>query len=163
MNKSMMILSLGAIAVVGACRGETRMEAGRWEMTYSITDATIPGAPPEMVEQLRAQKETKNSCLTEEEARAPLDKMMTKSSDESCTTRDMKMEGGRLSGSVTCQQPGGAGEMTADITGEYTKDTMKLDMEADVNSPALPGQKMEMTMRLEGRRVGACDGTEPKG
>jgi hypothetical protein len=161
MNKSMLILSLGAVAVLGACRGgDAQMEAGRWEMTSSVTDMSMPGAPPEVIEQAKAQKDTKMSCLTEEEARAPLEKMMSKGGDQACRPTDMKMEGGKISGKVSCQQ--GGGQLSADISGTYGADRIEMEMATKIQNPAAPGQQVEMTVRMDGRRVGACDGTETK-
>jgi hypothetical protein len=122
----------------------------------------MPGAPPQMIEELKKQKETKTSCLTEEEARNPMAKMVQQGQNESCSTENMKMEGGRISGSMTCRAPGGPGEMKGEVSGEYGAETIAMNIEADMANPANANEKIEMTMRLEGRRTGECSGNGAK-
>ena len=148
---------MAGLAALTACGGADRMEAGEWETTYSVVDISMPGARPEMINQMKQTKETQRSCLTEEEARRPMEKMIQKGQNENCSMQDMKMENGRISGSMSCQAPRGGGEMKAEVDGEYTAEDMSMNVKTNMPNPMDPNQQMQMTMRMEGRRVGECN------
>lgn len=135
--------------------GAATLRPGQWEMTASLTNIEIPGAPPQAAEQMKAQmgrQQTQTQCLTQEEVSNIAEKLANASSQgANCNFSRRTFAGGTIDVAGTCQSPQGQMEMT--MTGAFTPETMNMNM--DMNVTGGP-QTMRMSLTTTGRRIGDC-------
>jgi len=97
---------------------------------------------------------TVRTCLTPQQASAPSGGFLTGSGEGGgCTTQNMSMAGGRIRGTVQCNQPGSA--MRSSMEGQFSPTSFEVEQQVETSA-----QGMEMTIqsRTRGRRVGDCPG-----
>lgn len=161
-----LILLAPGVALLAACSGASdSIQPGQWELTTRMTEVDVPGAPPEMVNQMRSamasQAQTQNRCITPEEAANPTAGMMNPTGQaQGCTFTEQTWAGGRISLAGTCPAPGGQGTVRSTISGSYTATTMETQVTAEVQpgANAPPGMPQNVRMRgtMTGRRTGDC-------
>lgn len=169
----MRILVLPALALVLASCGsadsitgggdEVTMQPGKWSNTSVMEKFDIPGAPPEaagMFAAMVGQEQTTETCMTEEDTADAAKKLeeMAKGSigDEGCTSEEFSMDGGKISGKVTCTNEGG-GSGVMSIEGTHSPTEMAMTLTADIKDPSMPGGEAQMVMKMSGKRLGDCD------
>lgn len=136
-----------------------RMEPGRWEATNEILSASAPGLPEEALKQMVGQKTTVTNCVTPEQAARPSANFLAAQKNSNCTYQDFSMEGGRMTGTMTCSGGQVPGQMVMKMDGEYGPRSYAMNME--MNASGLPaGMTMAVKARTTGRRLGDCSGTE---
>jgi hypothetical protein len=160
-----LILFAPAIALAGiaaGCSKADQLQPGQWEMGLQLKTLEMPGAPPEMVAQLRSamsQSQPARSCLTAEEARNPLAQMremVVQGQAANCRFTDEVFGGGVIRIRATCPGSGGRGGGQMSMEGSFTATTLNATLTARGSSPRVPGATMNMTAEITGRRTGDC-------
>ncbi len=160
--KLALIAGTAGAALTGCGGGEVEMQPGRYEMTASITEISLPGAPAGATDAMKeAAKQPQTACLTPEDVKNPGGKLTPRQDPgAACQENTFDWKGGRIDGKLRCATPNG--EVSANMKGEYRRDGFTLNVESQL--PSLTGEAGgepgRIKMRSEGRRVGECDGTE---
>lgn len=135
----------------GGGGGAVALQAGQWETTVQVTRmsmANMPGgvSPP------TPPPTTVSYCLTPEQAARPSADFLTGSGESGgCTYQDFSMEGGRISGTVTCESAGTSMRSTMD--GQFTPTGYEMNTQVQTTAQ---GMTMDMETRTTARRVGDC-------
>ena len=132
-----------------------KIQPGQWEATNEIVSATAPGMPEGVLKQMVGQKTTVQNCITPEQAARPSANFLAAQENSNCTYQDWSMDGGRMTGTMTCEGGEMPGKMVMKMDGNYG--STRYDMNMDMNTTGLPNN-MSMTIkaRTTGRRVGDC-------
>lgn len=148
--------------------GTTRsmVRPGKWSSSVSILEMNNPGIPPEMQAQMKqqlGQPRTVEACLTADQVDNP--ERMIGNVPATCKYDRYTMGDGKMNGTMRCEHNGMVQEMT--VAGTYSDDQYSLiiDNKTSIPQGAVAGQPagtMSMKMKVESRRLGECDGTEPK-
>jgi hypothetical protein len=165
MRKS--LLWAPSLALLAACSGggSDQIQPGMWETTTRMTEIEVPGMPPEIAQQMKAQmqnqSQTQSQCITPEQAANPAGNVLNQGSDaQGCNFSDSTFAGGRINVRGTCPGPGGQGSATMSWEGSYTATTMEGRIRAEVQAPAGAAATGPQTIRMSGtlsaRRTGEC-------
>ena len=164
-----LVLWAPSLALLAACSGggSDQIQPGMWETTSRMTDVEVPGMPPAMAEQMKAQManqtQTQSQCITPEQAANPAGSMLSQGEDaQGCTFSDSTFSGGVIRVRGTCPGPAGAGTATMSWEGSYTATTMEGAITAEVQAPPGPEggpQTIRMSGTLSSRRTGDCPAT----
>ncbi len=156
-----------AAKVDAATAGKALVSPGRWETNVSVTDIAIPGMAPGMAEQMKqghgGMARAVVTCLSEAEASTPKESFFGGEATRNCRYDKFTMDDGAIDAVFQCDQQGVQQTMT--MKGQYTPDTYDLTM-TSVGKPSAPGAAaspmaaMSMTMKVAGKRTGACTGDE---
>lgn len=148
---------------VAAAGAAPRMLPGRWEGTATVTSMEMPGMPPEMGEQMKAQMSKPHpfsNCLTPEEANKPAADFFSGGA-EGCVYDHFSMNNGTLDAAMTCKGRGPGGTMHATMKGDFSGDSFQLAMTSKTTGAAgQPMSSFTMAMKMEAKRVGECTGKE---
>lgn len=137
---------------------DMKIEPGQWEATNEIVSASAPGMPEGILKQMTGQKTTVSNCITPEQAAKPSANFLAAQQNNNCTYQDWSMEGGRMTGTMTCQGGEMPGTVVMKMQGNYSPTRYDLDM--DMNTTGLPnGMTMTIKAKTTGRRVGECTAT----
>ena len=147
---------------VAAEMSNFRREPGEWEVTMEFTDVRGENLPPEAtapLQQLKGRPQTNRDCVTAEEAARPDPNMFGQQSG-SCTFRNFAARDGRITGSMTCQQPQNQGaEAVMELNGTYQPTSYDIAINT-TTTMQIPGAaqrgRLLMNMRVRGQRVGVC-------
>ncbi len=132
-----------------------KIEPGQWEATNEILQASAPGMPEGMLDQMVGNKKTTQSCITPEQAAKPSANFLAAQENSNCTYQNWSMRGGRMSGTMTCEGGEMPGKMVMKMDGKYGPTSY--DMAMDMNTTGLPdNMSMVIKARTTGRRVGDC-------
>lgn len=140
-----------------------RLDPGHWEITTTIENVRAEGMPPQaaqMMQAMRGRSETERECITPEEAANRGASFLANQRDADCTYRDFSMRGGRIAGTMTCQQPRegaqGGGEATIEMSGTFQPRSYDIRIATRAAGP-IPGQEkagtMTIDMRAQGRHI----------
>ena len=140
--------------------GSARFEPGAWEAKLTLENVSAPGVPPQMVDMMRksiAERGATTTCLTKEQADKPAADFFTGKQSEECRYDHFRMRGGKIDAKLTCQQQGATQVMS--MQGDYspTSYQMRMAAETKVAEAGGPGN-MTVTMRVDARRTGECQG-----
>lgn len=148
-----------------AGQGARSLQPGQWEMTTQMTSVEIPGAPPEVQTQMRAQQgrtQTDRTCITPEQASNPLRQFRESMTGpgQGCQTPEDTFAGGVIRVRTICRRPGGAaGSAQVTMAGTFTATTLAatVSISAEGTNVAGPGTTaMRVSTNLRGRRIGDC-------
>lgn len=131
---------------------------GKWSAKITIEDMSMPGMPPEAKAHMQGiigRTDGHESCLTEEEAKRPKEDFFA-GSDKNCRYDHFNMGGGKIDAAMKCSENGSTQTMT--MTGTYSPDTYAMRMSMQGDGRGMEG--MSMKMRVDAKRIGACDGKE---
>jgi hypothetical protein len=116
-------------------------KAGKWESTIQMEMPNMP---------MKIPAQTVATCVTKEQAENA-ENLIPKTGDKrgGCTYTDVKVEGSTVSWKVVCEKSGmtGSGSMT------YHGDTYEGSMQMKMRD-------QDITGKMTGKFLGACDGTE---
>jgi hypothetical protein len=150
----------------GGGQGARTLQPGEWEMTSQMASVEIPGAPPEVQAQMRAQQgrtQTDRTCITPDQASNPLRQLretMTGPDGPNCQTSEDTFAGGIIRIRTTCRRPGNAqGSAQLAVEGTFTATTLTatVSINAQGANVAGPGTTaMRVSTSLRGRRIGDC-------
>ncbi|HWH18488.1 MAG TPA: DUF3617 domain-containing protein [Allosphingosinicella sp.] len=139
---------------VAAQLASVKVEPGQWESTTQILSAEGP-LPQNVLQQMAGQRTSASNCITPEQAARPSANFLAAQQNNNCTYQDFRMQGGKLSGRMTCSGGQLPGAMTTIMNGDYGP--RGYDMMMDMETPGLPGTgPMRIKARTQGRRVGDC-------
>eukprot|EP01037_Dinobryon_pediforme_P005663 gene5663-5725_t len=132
---------------------------GAWETTVNMTDLSVAGMAPEMAAAMKqamshdqaGKPRVTRTCLTPEKAAKP-DSTFFGKGDGHCTYKSFTMGDGKISGTMTCDDPRQAAS-TMTMNGTYTSDSYTMDM---VMAGGQQGQAMSMHIAVTSHRVGDC-------
>ena len=131
--------------------GTVNLEPGEWEMTMEMLNISAPNMPPQVVAAMKQQSaKSTRTCISAEEAKGPKPGELT-GAQGNCTQEGFVWGGGKIAGTTTCKSADANTVMVLD--GQYTPQTMTISMK---NTTEARGVKMNMDMRMSGRRVGDC-------
>jgi hypothetical protein len=148
--------------------GPQSIQPGQWEMTQQLGQVDMPGAPPQVLAQIRARQnrppQTSRTCITPAQAANPMGQfreMMTRGQHgATCQPTDTVFGGGVIRISVVCRGTGGGpSQGRFAMEGTFTGTTIQARVSIDAQGPAAGGhgtQTMRMSSTLSGRRVGEC-------
>jgi len=160
-----LVLWAPSLALLAACSGggSDQIQPGMWETTTRMTEVEVPGMPPAVAEQMKAQManqtQTQSQCITAEQAANPAGNMLSQGSDaQGCNFSDSTFAGGRINVRGTCPGPNGQGSATMSWEGTYTATEMTGRITAEVQGPAGTAgpQQIRMSGTLSSRRTGDC-------
>jgi uncharacterized protein DUF3617 len=151
----------------GSLAGNLRariLQPGDWELTSQMTSVEAPGAPPESVEQMRAnlpnQRQTQRQCLTQEEAANLARNLLGRNAgSQGCEFSDTTFTGGVVRIIAACRAPDGSAAMSLSVEGEFTATRLNSVMRIEVTGPNTTGdgtQTVRMAGTMTGRRLGPC-------
>ena len=155
MRKSQLI---GAIALVipfaAIAADSVEIKAGRWEEVMTMTGMTLDGKPIPM-STLSDDPKSKLVCISPAESKDPAKHFLSVGQNDKCTPNGM-ITAGQIHLIGKCSD-----DKLADmfITGEGSYDLSKYHVNAKMTGK-LKERPVAMTMTVEGRHVGACDGSE---
>ena len=146
--------AVGDAGAAGAGGGATAtMQPGEWEITTEVVRMSGPNMP-QGVNMPTPPPTTIRNCLTPQQASAPSGGFLTGTGEGSgCTASNMTMTGGRIQGTVQCEQQGTT--MRSTLDGQFTPTSMEMNQRVETTSQ---GVTMEIESRTTGRRVGDCAG-----
>lgn len=132
-----------------------KIQPGQWESINEIISAKAPGMPAGVLDQMVGQKTTVQNCITPEQAAKPSANFLAAQENSNCTYQDWSLDGGRMSGIMTCEGGEMPGKMVATMDGRYG--STSYDMNMNMETTGLP-DNMSMTIktRTSGKRVGDC-------
>lgn len=134
----------------------TKFMAGQWDTTVEVTEASMPGMPPEMLKQMTSQKRTISHCMTKEEAEKSAEEMFKKQGDGTCSYQRFSMAGGKIDAMLTCSGGDKGGKSEIAMSGTYTADSYQTATEMKITNAQMPGGAMTMKAKSSGKRTGDC-------
>ena len=145
--------------VADAGAGANFIRAGKWSSTVTMEEVSAPGMPPELAERMKgatgaAAGKTYESCLTEEEAKAPKEDFFA-GKNASCRYDHFNMGGGKIDAKMRCSQGGMSQVM--EMAGTYGPERYQMRMATKMEGAGGPVEGMTMKMRVDAKRVGVCD------
>jgi hypothetical protein len=154
----------------GAPAAAAALRPGRWEMTMRVISLDLPNAPPEMVEQLRAQPlpppQVTANCMTPQEA-ADMGgnirrQVVQNQANLSCDAGNQRFDSGQIRISLNCRGLNGQPDQRLAMVGSFTDSSLQTAITAASSMPAADGtmQEVRIESTLTGRRTGECTGTE---
>jgi hypothetical protein len=154
-------------ATVGEVAKEMRKQGGsdsfvnpgRWQQTVALLEMDAPGMPPEaksMMQRAMEKAQVHTVCLTEAQAKSPKEDFFT-GADQNCRYEHFNWGDGKIDLKLNCKHPNATQTMV--LTGTYEPDSYVLTMTSN-SEGSRPMEKMTMKMKVDAKRVGACDGTE---
>jgi Protein of unknown function (DUF3617) len=132
---------------------------GKWEQTVSLLKIEAPGMPPEarsMMQKAMDKAQVHNVCLSKEQAEKPREDFFT-GADQNCTYEHFNWGDGKIDLKLICKHEQATTTMA--MAGTYTPDNYVLTM-TSTNNAARGAGDMVMTMKVDARRIGDCDGKE---
>jgi hypothetical protein len=142
--------------VRAASGDETFVRPGLWASSVTIESIDMPGAPPQMAEQIKRalaeQHQQKfESCLTAEEAKRPKEDFFAGRNNQ-CRYDHFTMSDGKIDARMNCSQ--GSNSHVMEMSGTYSPDSyaMRVKMEGKPGD----GPAMTIATRVDARRTGEC-------
>lgn len=135
----------------GGSGAAASFEPGQWETTTEVTRLNMAGMPAGVTPPMPPPT-TISYCMTPDKARRPDANFLTGSSEGSgCSYTDFTMSGGRIQGTVQCNQQGTS--MRTAMSGQFTATGYEMTQQVQVTAG---GITTDMESRTTGRRVGDC-------
>ena len=133
-----------------------RPDPGEYRQTITINSLEMPGAPEEIVAQVRnaiEQNATRTYCLTPEQASEGFaDQFRRVTENDDCTWNRFGVDDGNLDALLTCGG-GQGGEVTIAMEGNVSSTGSRIDMTMSQENAAMD---MDMAMTMESERLGDC-------
>lgn len=132
---------------------------GNWQQNVTLVELDMPGIPAQYAEQAMKSvgtTQTNQSCLTPEQAKHPREDFFT-GADKSCRYDHFEWGDGKVDMKLNCQHPNAT--QTMEMTGTYEPESYQMTM-AVSSKGSTPTETMNMKMRVDAKRVGACTGKE---
>jgi hypothetical protein len=139
--------------------GDSFVNPGQWQQTVTLLEIDAPGMPPEaksMMQKAVDQVQVHKVCLTEAQAKSPKEDFFT-GADQNCRYEHFNWGAGKIDLQLNCKHPNATQTMV--LTGNYEPDNYTMTMTSSTDGAGSMA-KMTMKMKVDAKRVGACDGTE---
>lgn len=147
---------------VEAAVAAVEITPGAWENTVEFVDIEFDKSqlPPEaqafmvpMLEAMKGQIQTNNTCVTEEEASKPQAEMFSGNDAADCEYDKFEFSGGEMNMAMTCNDPA-SGTAKITNTGTYTADEYDMQMKVELQDNEMGA--MTITANSKGKHVGEC-------
>jgi len=129
---------------------------GKWQQVVTLVDIEAPGMPPEAktaMRQAMGQAQTHEVCLTEAQAKSPREDFFA-GADKNCRYEHFNWGDGKIDLKLNCKHPNATQTMV--LTGDYQPNNYSMAMTATTKG-AMPIEQMVMKMKVDAKRIGACD------
>ena len=133
--RSTLVLLLGISLPASA----QSLEPGEWELTATTTSRLFA----------KPQTSTFKRCVTKEDADNPHELMGREANRTDCTITQGPKNGDTMTWEFACAKANLRGTGTAIVRGESLESEMQTSMEVQ-------GQRLQLSTRTTGRRLGAC-------
>lgn len=134
-------------------------KAGRWQVDSEVLEVSLPGMPPEaagmMNDGFADMFGNYAYCMTQEEAEAGPEALWDDTSGR-CEWEQFEMGDGRANSIANCTDPGG-GTVRVEMAGTYSDSAYSA---TNTMTLSMPGGDGKVSVKVEGRHMGACDGSE---
>ena len=137
------------------------IEPGLWESASEVVGVSAPDLPLQVQRRMIGPRPSSRACITPEQAARPDANFVAARPGSRCSYRDFSMQGGRISGTMTCPEPGLNRPTIAAMQGRYGPRAYALAMRMETAMP--DGAAMVLEVRGRGRRIGACPPAPTKG
>lgn len=132
---------------------------GKWKQTVSLLAIEAPGMPPEarqMMQKAMDRVQEHEVCLTPEQAKSPKEDFFA-GADKNCRYDHFNWGDGKIDLKLNCKHPNATQTMV--MVGSYEPNSYTMTMTA-TNVGSSPVEQMTMKMKVDAKRLGACDGSE---
>ena len=132
---------------------------GKWQQTVSVLEIEAPGMPDNVragMKQAMGKAQVHEVCLTPEQARSPKEDFFA-GADKNCRYEHFNWGDGKIDLKLDCKHPQAVQTMA--MVGSYSPDAYTMTMTA-TNKGGGPMEQLVMKMKVDAKRVGACDGNE---
>lgn len=131
---------------------------GMWESASTVTAASIPGAPAEIMKKAIGKVTAFKHCMTEAEANREPGEIFRKGAGNDCAYDRFAIADGKIDAVMQCKsKDAGAALSTIEMAGNYDSASYTVNTKMSVSGPG--GQMITMEATTKGRRTGACSGT----
>jgi hypothetical protein len=155
--------SVGEVArEMRAAKTATFVNPGKWQQTVTLLEIEAPGMPAEarqMMQKAMDQAQQHEVCLTPEQAKGPKEDFFA-GADKNCRYEHFKWGDGKIDLKLNCKHPNATQTMV--MTGDYQPNAYTMVMTM-TNEGGGPQGQMTMKMKVDAKRVGACDRTAEAG
>lgn len=134
---------------------QLRIEPGLWEQTTRVLGVSAPAMPREVASRMTGRRSSRRYCITPEQAARPNANFLATQQNSDCSYRDFAMQGGRITGTMTCTGGQVPGEIRTRMEGQYGPQSYDMRMRMATDMP--DGEEMTTDIRVLGRRVGECE------
>jgi hypothetical protein len=121
---------------------EVNMQEGNWETTMESKMEGMPYPMPPVISKV-------TQCITKKD---PVPKTANK--EQTCDIKDQKDSGNKVSWKMVCVDKDGTMEGQGEIT--YAGNSYQGTVKTRMTSKERPKEAMTSTMKMKGRRLGAC-------
>lgn len=136
-----------------------RPEPGQYRQSTKVTKFEVPGAPPEMVAQIKAMMEGQNNnvtyCLTKEESDKGFEEMFKKGREGSCKYDRFDASSDTLDAVMVCDT-GDGGEARLTLKGSISSTGSKVNVDIEQKGSKTPMSNAVIAMQMETTRIGDC-------
>lgn len=156
--------SIGEVAKEMRKQGSdvTFINPGQWQQTVTMVSIDAPGMPPEaraMMSEAMGEAQVHDVCLSPEQAKSPREDFFA-GADKNCRYEHFNWGGGKIDLKLNCKHPNATQTMV--LVGDYQPNSYTMTMTA-TNVGGGPQGEMVMKMKVDAKRVGACDPKETAG
>ena len=127
-----------------------RIAPGLWEIRSAVTAARGANLPILVRDRLVGPRPTRRLCISAAQA---ADASFLAQRPGDCVQQGVRLQGGRLTGTMTCRRPG-VGPGTVSLRGAYEPARYALRMEMADRMP--DGTTLRLDIVTSGRRIGDC-------
>ena len=143
-----------------AAAAPVRLQPGQYAVRAELVSMEMPGMPAGVADQVRSavaksSAQANSFCMTPEQAAKPPGEMLAGQKGLNCRTNTLSFDGGRISGKLDCDAPGGGRTLMA-MSGTMTTTGYDMLIDTDAQTPGMPGGRMAMKLKTSGERTGAC-------
>jgi hypothetical protein len=142
-----------------------RPEPGQYRQTTKVTRFDIPGAPPQMVEQIKAMMEGQNNnvtyCLTEADAKKGFEEMFKKGREGECTYERFDASENSIDAIMVCKGGADGGSARMTMNGTVGRTGSKVNVEVAQKNDSAPMGNANIAMELTTTRLGDCPAGQP--
>jgi hypothetical protein len=144
--------------VADARGGDSLVRPGKWESRVQIEEFNLPGAPPSAAAAMRGINDRvhiSEVCLKPEDTKRPKEDFFA-GSNKNCRYDHFNMGNGKIDAVMKCTEKGMSQVMA--MEGTYGPNDYQMHMSMKAQGGPGPADGMTMKMRIDAKRVGACDG-----
>jgi len=143
-----------------------RPEPGQYKQMTKITRFDVPGAPKEMVEQIRKMMEGQNNdltyCLTKQDSEKGFEEMFKKGREGNCKYDRFDASSSTIDAVMVCETgEGGSARMT--LNGTVSSTGSKVNVNVEQKNAKSPMGNATIAMEMETSRIGDCPTGAGKG
>ena len=144
-----------ARAAMEAAGSDLKPLPGKYSTVMTLTEANIPGAPPQVVDMMgKAMNREGEFCLTPEQAEKGFEDSLQQGQSEACKIETFSITGNQVNMAMKCAQDG-MGDMQVTMDGEVSSTRSDLNMKMAGTIPQLGD--VDMALSFTQTRIGDCD------